>query len=286
VQTLPDAQRDSYYYLREHVMEFDVPFLETLGFNDDGSDKPDGLGGGMVGLTIQYALQAKVMYPYTDELPKHVWQEYVLNYASANEARSNWRPLLHDSLSHLVPANGTDMPGAVLSLNRHMWTVLSPKATDKIVFVGSQTPLIFDPMSVLVYGFASCTGLAILLVSALRSVGVPSRLVGTPAWHQDRSSGNHNWLEVFHNGGWIFMEPTALKDPEWVDGLDEDPCRRWFCNKANFPDDPVTATRVYAARLERRTPSSYYPLAWELEQEGVPGEEVTTYYHRICSKCS
>jgi len=38
---------------------------------------------------------------------------------------------------------------------------------------------------------ASCTGLSILLVDALRSVGIPARFAGTAAWHDDR--GNHSW---------------------------------------------------------------------------------------------
>jgi Transglutaminase-like superfamily len=294
IQTIREAQEDAYSYLRSHVMDFDLPFLGTLGFDDDDINTtsstaglPDGLGGGMIGPTIEYALLTKVLYPYADRLPRHIWQEYVLNYASANEARTNWRPILHKKLSDLVPHNGTDISAAVLSLNRDMWTALAPQGTtDRIVFVGSQTPLIFDTMSVLVFGYASCTGLAILFVNALRSVGVPSRLVGTPAWHQDRDSGNHNWLEVYHDGEWKFLEPTAIRNPLWVDGIDVDPCRRWFCDKSRFPDDNSTlTTKVYAARLERPTPSSYYPLAWEWGSTAVPGEDVSESYQRTCSKC-
>ena len=43
-------------------------------------------------------------------------------------------------------------------------------------------------------GMASCTGLSVLLVDALRAVGIPARFAGTAAWHDDR--GNHSWTEV------------------------------------------------------------------------------------------
>ena len=56
--------------------------------------------------------------------------------------------------------------------------------------------MIFYPMSTMVFGYASCTGISILYVDALRSVGIPARLVGTPAWHGKENDGNHNWVEV------------------------------------------------------------------------------------------
>lgn len=67
-----------------------------------------------------------------------------------------------------------------------------------IVFKSSQTPLIYDPMSVLSFGYGSCTGVSIFFIDALRSVGVPSRIAGTPAWNGDVSNGNHNWVEVWN----------------------------------------------------------------------------------------
>ena len=50
-----------------------------------------------------------------------------------------------------------------------------------------RTPHIYDPMSTLLYGYASCTGVSILFVDALRTIGIPARVVGTPAWHGVRN---------------------------------------------------------------------------------------------------
>ena len=227
-QTLKEAEIDAYKYLRLHIMQMDLYQLQTLGFDssdDDDADGADGLNSGMIGPTIMYALKAKSNYAYCDRLPKSIWREYVLNYASVNEARSNWRPLLYKKLhslaDHVVQTNASaGIPEVVTELNTHMWTRLAPvrdgSTSDvtnntSIVFVSSQTPLIFDTMSVLTFGYASCTGLAILFINALRSVGIPARLAGTPAWHQVRAHGNHNWVEVWYHGRWYFLEPSPAQ---------------------------------------------------------------------------
>jgi hypothetical protein len=294
--TISEAQRMAYQYLRSNVMLFDVPFLETLGFvkDDNAADLPDGLSGGLIGPTIHYALQAKIEFAYTDELPLEIWREYVLNYANANEARSNWRPLLWKVLRPLSSSttNNDTIASVVRKVNQHMWTLLAPKGQDSIRFVAGQTPLIFDPMSVLVFGTASCTGCAILFINALRTLGVPARLVGTPAWHNQRSQGNHNWVEVWqpttmnatsdYGGTWTILEPTLPPSTD-PDNLERDPCTRWFCHPDRFSS--TNATHVFAARLDRSAAETYYPLSWEWNNRDVMGDNVTERYYHICSQC-
>lgn len=297
-QTVEEAQQMAYQYLRRHIMSFDLPFRSTLGFADKddglGSNLPDGLDGGLVGPTIECALQAKQNYTWADAVPIEIFHEFVLNYANVNEARSNWRPLLLMKLQRIFWSNSTagtidasiaTLPVAVLALNTQMWKLLAPSHVDSIVFVSGQTPLIFDPMSVLSFGYASCTGLAILMVNALRTFGIPARVVGTPAWQQLRGSGNHNWVEVWHQGQWHFLEPSATRTTD-VDHLYRNPCERWFCHPDRFTNNSSTTTKVFAARLES-SPSSntFYRMAWEWENSNVPGEDVTAYYQATCSKC-
>ena len=343
-QTIKDAKQDAYYYLRENVMAFDLPFLETLGFHDDRKQSPDdddddvdGLADGLIGPAIELALQAKIQFAYTDALPKHIWLEYVLNYANLNEARNNIRPLLWERV--VVPLFGVNntttvvtndisnnnevrtIPETVRILNTEMWKLLAPAGKESLVFVGGQTPAIFDPMSVLAFGYASCTGFAILFVQALRAAGIPARVAGTAAWNGDRDKGNHNWVEVWtgmmksssssshvcdcagggSNGinendvkstivsdcqcGWSFLEPSPGQDN--VDTLDRNPCERWFCQPDRFPGTGgiVNRTRAFAARgwLQADT---HFPLAWEWDSRDVPGVDRTEYYEKICSKCS
>jgi hypothetical protein len=264
-------------------MSFDRPFLETLGFHDGAVDThlPDGLADGMIGQTIHYALRAKVELPYTDSLPKEVWQEYVLNYANTNEARSNWRPLFWEKLRPLV-TDGMNISSVASVVNANMWKILAPAGSESIVFKSGSTPLIFDPMSILAWGYASCTGVSILLVNTLRTLGVPARIAGTVAWYQDPAKGNHNWVEVWMDGHWYFLEPSPGQAS--VDCLELPPCQRWFCHKSRFGSNPVNTTLVYAARLDGRS-SVCYPLAWEAGNFGVPGEDVSHYYRNACGEC-
>lgn len=177
------AQTDALAYLRKNVMAFDRENIETLGFTGDSDDDVDGLGNGIVGPSVTLAFEAKQNYTWTDKLCKYMFYEYVLNYANLNEARTNWRPLLLKTVRPLMEAHKPKDIGEVVSmLNKLIWTELAPRHSESIVFVSGQTPLIYDPMSIMAFGYASCTGLAILFVDILRTAGVPARVAGTPSW--------------------------------------------------------------------------------------------------------
>jgi len=287
VESLDNAKKQAVIYLRKNVMEFDLPKLETLGFASDSSVDVDGLSFGIIQPTVQLAMDAKKTYPWTDQLPQSIFWEYVMNYANTNEARTNWRPFLTPKVqstlsNHTPPANS--VADVVQILNTHIWTEIAPRHAESIVFVSGQTPLIFDPMSVLTFGYASCTGLAILFTNILRCAGVAARVVGTPAWMGQPSQGNHNWVEVYDNDNseWKFLEPSPSAGG--VDTLDKDPCKRWFCSKERFNYSNQTS-KVYAARLDQHSADTYYPLAWETSSTDVPGVDRSLYYANVCSKC-
>ena len=81
-----------------------------------------------------------------------------------------------------------------------------------VKFHSGQTPLIFDPVSTVAFGYASCTGVSTTYIAALRVAGVPARLVGTPAWLGDPAKGNHNWVEVWVDGEWAFVDQDGNKE--------------------------------------------------------------------------
>ena len=251
---------------------------------------PDGLSDGIVNRTVHLALQTKVDYAWADSVPRHIFFEYILNYACANEARTNWRPLFAGAVQRIIAAAGVDVDQTrvediVAIISKEIWSTLSPDPTKPIHFVAGCTPLIFDPMSVIAYGYASCTGMSIALTFALRAAGIPARLVGTPAWNGNPDSGNHNWVEVWTStassgdgkatGQWRILEGGD-------DSLEKDPCERWFCNSKRFDGN----TRVYATRLDRSLSNgTTYALAWDAKNLDVPGEDRTRWYTEICSKC-
>lgn len=61
----------------------------------------------------------------------------------------------------------------------------------------------------------SCTGQSVLLVCALRSVGIPARAVWVFTWNH--LPGNHTWAEAWIDGGWRMIEfnEKAFNTP-WV----------------------------------------------------------------------
>jgi len=292
-----DAFQECMEYLLDNVMAFDVPFSETMGFptSSEEEEEVDGLDNGMVGPTIRLALESKILYPWTDFLPKAIFLEYVLNYGNLNEARTNWRPLLVESLQFnastvvgTTTANDTTSTSTIVSsvvtwVNTHLWSRLG-RHERSIYFKSSQTPLIFDPMSTIAYGYASCTGTSILFCNALRSVGIAARVVGTPAWYGNRTQGNHNWVEVYvGDDNWKFLEPSPSLST--VDTIDTDPCQRWFCQKSRYPSTKVYAAQMTKTTKQQQQTTTHFPLAWEWDCQDVPAIDRTSYYTDICEKC-
>ena len=164
-QPFSEAVRDSVEYLRRNIMPFDVPNLETLGFPPDQDPEPlltprhrriqrreqvqmiphederqsmqlpDGLSDGIVNRTVHLALQTKVDYAWADSVPRHIFFEYILNYACANEARTNWRPLFAGAVQRIIATAGVDVDPTrvediVALISKEIWSALSPDQAD------------------------------------------------------------------------------------------------------------------------------------------------------------
>lgn len=112
----------------------------------------------------------------------------------------------------------------------------------------------------LLRGAATCTGLSIVLCAALRGLGVPARVAGTPMWNaaDDPLQGNHNWVEAF-----VFTTPSVA---QWTYlGAAEDTALSdtWFTERtARVPQG------VFAARMSHTDGTSTFPLVWQSEMNG------------------
>jgi transglutaminase-like putative cysteine protease len=115
-------------------------------------------------------------------------------------------------------------------------------------------------------GYASCTGLSVLLVDACRAVGVPARIAGTAQWTGE--PGNHTWVEVWDNG-WHFI--GAAEDGE----LD----RTWFNDRARAADPSRRETRIYATSFKPTGDS--FPMVWAPRNTSVPAVDVTARYRDL-----
>ncbi|GMH75981.1 hypothetical protein TrLO_g7211 [Triparma laevis f. longispina] len=118
-------------------------------------------------------------------LSQDIYQEYVATYAHVNEARVDWRPIITTATSAILDnaLSTTDLStveDVVSYISSQMWHTETTGLVNNVTFKSSQTPLICDPMSTLIYGYASCTGVSILFADALKYVGIAARMCDTP----------------------------------------------------------------------------------------------------------
>jgi hypothetical protein len=266
-----------------HCEDANVTVTDAIAFLESNMpswdlQKSGSVISGVIEPTASLAVSTKQALPWAASVPRDTWFDYVLPYASVDEARSNWRQFLSDVLLPLVQ-NRTDLSTlseVALYVNGLVWEAARPQG--KVVFKSEQTPLIYDPMSTLVFGYASCTGISILYVDALRAVGVPARLVGTPAWHGNVNDGNHNWVEIWTGSEWAFQEGSPAGGGESL----TNPCDKWYCNPSHFDGK----TQVFAAHFDRHSSDpTTYPMAWDLGNTEVPGVNRTEYYTTACAVC-
>ena len=197
--------------------------------------------------------------PWAAQVPRAVFLDAILPYASLTEPREAWRPKLAAVAAPLVA--GCKTPGeAAMALNKGLFPAL------KVHYSTARSRADQSPSETISSGIASCSGLSILLVDACRSVGVPARVVGTPLWADGR--GNHTWVEVWDGGGWHYLGAAEPDDK----GLDH----AWFAGDAAkaTKDSPVHA--IYASTF-RRTGLSF-PLVWAPDVSWVSAENVTDHY--------
>ena len=207
---------------------------------------------------VRVAYHSWAEAPWKEKLPKDVFLNNVLPYASINERRDNWRSDFRERFSGLVKESKSPSAAAA-TLNQKIFPQLKVKYSTK------RRKADQSPYESIESGLASCSGLSVLLVDACRSVGVPARFVGTPLW--TNKSGNHSWVEIWDDG-WHFTgaaEPTG-------DQLD----RAWFAGRATTAqrDHPLHA--IYAVSF-KPTPQRF-PLAWGKDIDYIFAVNVTDRY--------
>ena len=175
---------------------------------------------------VHYACRARSEFEWAQKLPDSIFLNEVLPYAAVDEVRDSWRADFYRRFAPRVAGCKT-LREAFEAVNRSLrdevqvdYNTLREKTNQ-------------SPAESMRQHMASCTGLSVLLVDALRAVGVPARFAGTAAWHDNR--GNHSWTEVWLDGEWHFAE-------YYYAGLNE----AWFL---------AFARRPCACRLCRLVPS-------------------------------
>ena len=239
----PPAHRGGLAFLITHMPERDLTSLSKEFLLEN----------------VALAYRSREQLPWGSRLPEEVFLNYVLPYASVNEHRDRWRKDFHEKF--LPIARQCNTPGeAAVRLNRDAFKMLGVKYHRTKRKKPDQGPA--ESMEL---GFASCSGLSILLIDACRAVCVPARFTGTPMWTNRR--GNHSWVEIW-DGQWRFLgaaESTALD-------------RAGFAANAAKADPTREAHRIYAATWQPT--DRHFPLIWDLSIEYVPAVDVTAFYTR------
>ncbi len=207
---------------------------------------------------VHLAMQARNRCAWTRAVPKELFLNDVLPYASLNERRDDWRGDFAERFTPLVEKCKSPSEAAQV-LNREVFKALKVKYHATKRRKPDQSP--YESTEI---GYASCTGLSILLVDACRAVGVPARVVGTPMWSDN--SGNHTWVEVWDRQWWFVgaAEPGELN-------------KTWFAEPASKADPAKEQYRVYASSFQRTdTP---FVMVWAPESRDYPAVDVTAYYN-------
>lgn len=196
--------------------------------------------------------------PWGITIPTDIFLNDILPYASVSEPRDNWRKRMSEISLPLI--KGCKTPSeACKALNQQIFKLLKVKYSKKRR-APDQGP--FETMET---GVATCTGLAILLVDACRSVGIPARIAGTPLWSNE--SGNHTWVEVW-DGDWLFTG-AAEQSPEGFN-------RGWFVGNASQAVKDDRQKAIYASSFKKT--GLTFPLSWAKDVDYVNAINVTGRY--------
>ncbi len=154
---------------------------------------------------IHYAFLAKEEMPWGASIPEREFKHFVVPVRVNNENLDHFRKTYYEELKGRV--KDLSLYDAVLEVNHWCHEHVNYKGSD------SRTSA---PMTTIKTSWGRCGEESTLLVTALRTVGIPARQVYTPRWaHCD---DNHAWVEAWVDGNWHFLgacEPEPVLDLGW-----------------------------------------------------------------------
>lgn len=241
IKTVPEELRKSVQFLVEYMPEQDLKSLSPA----------------FVKKNVELAHKVRNQTSWAKQVPDELFLSHVLPYASVNERRDDWREEFIERFLPMVK-DLKSAEEAVEKLNIEVFRTLNVK------YHATKRPKPDQsPAESIEAGYASCTGLSILLIDACRAVGIPARFVGTPSWTTVR--GNHSWVEVFTDQ-WRFVgacEPSRLDET-------------WFLGNASKADETNPLNRIYATSY--RKTETHFPLVWDRAIQWISAEDVTRWY--------
>jgi len=207
---------------------------------------------------LDLAMKARKEFPWCAQLSEALFFNEVLPYASLDETRERWRPDFYQKCRTIVAKSSTATEAAQ-ALNSKIFNLINVHYN-----TGRKQPN-QSPAESIAQGRATCTGLSIILVDACRSVGIASRIAGTPLWTNNR--GNHTWTEIW-DGGWHFTGSDEYN----AAGLN----RGWFVGAAAKADKSNWQNSIYATSWKKT--GTRFPMVWDIDAKQVNAFNVTDRY--------
>ena len=222
----------------------------------------------------QYRMTCKAMeeMPWGKRVPEREMRHFVLPVRVNNENIDSARYVFLEELAPRV--KHLSMYDAVLEVNH--W------CHEKAVYMPSDRRT-SSPLATIKTAYGRCGEESTLLVSALRSVGIPARQVYTPRWaHTD---SNHAWVEAWVDGKWYFLgacEPEPVLNLGWFNA----PASRGLLMHTNVfgdyngPEEVVRRTPIYTEInvIENYAPKSAHLKVRVIDKEGQPVEGAKVYF--------
>ena len=191
---------------------------------------------------VRLALAARSQFPWAAQVPWELYENNVLPYAVVNEPRDEWREQFHHLFAPLVSPCKTGREAALAIASLIQKTLNVRYSTERRVpHQGAKESL--------QSGKVSCTGQSILLICALRSVGIPARMAGVLTWNHVR--GNHNWVEAWCDGEWKMLEYN-----------EKDFNTPWVMSAISMLDPRKPENAIYATSWKKEPSGAFFPMIW------------------------
>lgn len=197
-------------------------------------------------------------FPWSGAAPAELVREAVEPDTVAHETPCDWRPVITPMAEDIVRDCGSARE-AVLALATKL-----PEVSGVYYSVERRKPSM-NALEALAEKKVSCTGQSIFLICALRSVGIPARMVGLLTWNH--VLGNHTWAEAWFDGEWHMIEYN-----------EHDFNTPWVMENIGMLDPQELTQRIQAI-----TPSGDEPYltAYALDKCLLPAVNVSARYARL-----
>lgn len=200
-------------------------------------------------------------FPWSDAAPAELVQESVTPDIVAHETPCDWRPVITPMAEDIVRDCGSARE-AVLSLASQL------PAVSGVHYSTERRKASMNALEALAEKKVSCTGQSIFLICALRSVGIPARMVGLLTWNH--VLGNHTWAEAWFEGEWHMIEYN-----------EHDFNTPWVMENIGMLDPQELTQRIQALTPAGDEP---YLTAYVLEKRLLPAVNVSARYAQLAQE--